>query len=320
MTRRPATHQAAHDTAIYLVDASVYVFRAWFSIPGTLTNAKKEPINAVHGFAGFVADFLKRTNARYVAFAFDESLSSSFRNEIDPNYKANRESAPEELKRQFQYCRELIEALGMVHLAHERYEADDFIATLAKQASKEKRDCLILSRDKDLTQLVNSQTQLWDYASDITWDTQAVIDKFGVPPSAMIDYQALIGDSVDNISGVKGIGPKAAAQLISEYKNLDNIYANIEAIPDLPIRGAKRIATLLKDGQEDAYRCHQLVTLLTNIPNTVMPSGWKTRQLEALYYSAPDPSSIQAICQKTGLGKGICERLQAVTTTLHREN
>lgn len=301
--------KAAQDNAIYLVDASIYIFRAWFSLPDSITNDRGEPINAVQGFAGFIADFLRRTGARHVAFAFDASLTSSFRNEIDPAYKANRESAPPELKRQFEYCRGLVEALGMLGVANERYEADDYIATFAAAARQQQRTCAILSRDKDLAQLVNDTTELWDFAADQRWNAQTVQDKFGISPAGMIDYQALVGDSVDNIPGIKGIGPKAAAALIREYGSLEGLYANLDGIGQLPLRGAARISTLISEGREAAFRCRQLVTLVDDLPASVMPEDWASRGLDCLQIHAADPIEVKAYCESTGIGSNTCQRL-----------
>ena len=150
----------------YLVDSSIYVFRAWFTLPDTLRNNNGDPVNAVYGFTDFVAGFLEQTKPKHLSFAFDQSLTSSFRNEIYPEYKANREPAPEELKQQFGLCRRFIEALGFPLLSSDRYEADDLLGTAATRARADGYKVTILSSDKDLAQLIEENDTLWDFAKN----------------------------------------------------------------------------------------------------------------------------------------------------------
>jgi len=122
---------AASKPRVYLIDASIYIFRAWYSVPDDLVNSAGHPINALHGFAGFLAGFLEQAKPQHLAVVFDESLTTSFRNDIYPDYKANREPAPPELKQQFAYCRTLVQSLGLADFSSKTYEADDLIGTLA---------------------------------------------------------------------------------------------------------------------------------------------------------------------------------------------
>ena len=294
-----ARKSIAHDSAVYLIDASVYIFRAYFSLPDTLTNTAGEPINAVQGFAGFLQGLLSQTRARQVAVAFDESLTTSFRNELYPAYKANREPAPPELKRQFLVCRALAEALGLVCLSSDRYEADDLIATLTARAQAQCQPVIIVSRDKDLAQLLTERDRLWDFAGDVWMDIEAVTQKFGVPPVQMLDYQALVGDAVDNIPGIKGIGPKAAVALLEAFGSLDAIYERLSEVPALELRGAKRLHALLSEGREMAYLSRELCRMVTDID---LPP-------QSLSRAACTSAAIEAFCNDHGIRSGLRQRL-----------
>ena len=229
---------------VYLIDASIYIFRAYYSVPDTLTNNEGQLINALHGFAGFLAEFLEREKPRHIAVAFDESLTTSFRNEIYPDYKANRESPPEELRLQFGFCRKLVQSLGLPDFSSECYEADDLIGTLAQRMREQGFSVVILSADKDLAQLLEEGDMLWDYARHRKHHYEGVSDWLGVSAGQVADWLALAGDSVDNIPGVPGIGAKTAAALLAEFESLQDIYEHIDAVADLKIRGAARVQRL----------------------------------------------------------------------------
>ena len=193
---------------LYLVDASVFIFRAYYSVPLEFTDRDGNPVNAVHGFARFLGDLIERVSPERIAVAFDESLEVSFRNEIYPAYKANREPAPAELKRQFALCREICAALGLRQFGSSRYEADDIIGTLTVLAQQAGRPVTIVSRDKDLTQLVSANDTYWDAVADVRYGYHDIEERFGVIPERMADLLALMGDAVDNVPGVPGVGRK----------------------------------------------------------------------------------------------------------------
>ncbi|MGB1580324.1 MAG: 5'-3' exonuclease, partial [Nevskiales bacterium] len=268
-------------------------------LPDSLTNAAGEPINAVHGFAGFLHGLLSQTQASEVAVAFDESLTSSFRNEIYPDYKANREPAPEDLKRQFGICKALAQALGLYICSSDRYEADDLIASLATQAQARKQPVVIVSRDKDLAQLLTAEDRLWDFAGDIWMDATAVAAKFGVPPTQMLDYQALVGDAVDNIPGVKGIGPKAAVALLDHFGSLDAMLDRLDEVSALPLRGAKRLHSLLSEQRDMALMSRELCRMVTDID---MGAADLARR-------PFDVDEFTNTMQSLGLGPGLTQRL-----------
>lgn len=235
---------------VYLVDSSIYVFRAWFVLPDTITDRDDNPVNAVFGFSDFVYQLLTETRPEHIGFAFDESLSSSYRNEIYPEYKANRKSAPEELKRQFQYCRQLLRYTGLAEFGSDRYEADDLIGTLADCYRERQHPIHILTGDKDLAQLIDGEDTWWDYARNNRLNHKGIEKKFGVKPEQIADQLAIAGDKVDNIPGIPGIGMATAAKLLKKFGNIDRLLESIEDISDMKVRGARRIQELVQEHQD----------------------------------------------------------------------
>ena len=254
---------------VYLVDASVYIFRAWFSMPEDFTTAKGEPTNAAYGFCGFLCSLLEQTSARHVAVAFDESLTTSYRNEIYPEYKANRDPAPEDLKRQFQWARSIAESLGLRCFADPRYEADDLIGTLAEHWRARGHPISLVSSDKDLAQLVREGDQWWDFFRNRKLGSAQIMQKFGVQPEQIADYLALTGDSIDNIPGVPGVGPKSASALLQHFGDLDAIYQRIEEVQHLSIRGAKSLQKKLSDHRKAAELARLLTVIQTDVPSAL---------------------------------------------------
>jgi len=246
---------------VYLVDSSIYVFRAWFTIPDSVVNQANEPVNAVYGFADFVYQFLQQAKPKYVAFTFDESLKSSFRNEMFPEYKANRDPAPIELKRQFKYCRDFIEALGICEIGSPHYEADDLIGTLATRMRNKGHPITILSADKDLAQLITEDDIFWNFAKGERNSIPQIKKQFGVFPNQIADQLAIAGDAVDNIPGVPGIGMATAAKLLNKFTSLDELLQNIPKISEMKIRGAKRIQGLIDDHQEELHLYKKLTQI-----------------------------------------------------------
>ncbi len=237
---------------LYLVDASIYIFRSYFSIPPSFFAKNGELVNAVYGYTNFLLDLIKR-NPKYISVAFDESLVSCFRNKIYPDYKANRDLPDENLEFQLAMCQKVTGLLGFHHLSLEAYEADDIIGTLHKRFSL---PTVIVTRDKDLGQLIGSEDRLWDFASDAYSGAGEVQQKFGVRPDQIADYLALAGDSVDNIPGAPGIGSKTAAALLTEFGSIQKLYASLDKVPDMKLRGAKKVYDILlrHRGDIDLYR------------------------------------------------------------------
>mgnify|MGYP001816366411 FL=1 len=254
---------------VYLVDASVYIFRAWFSMPDEFVNSVGEPTNAVYGFSGFLCSMLEQTGADYVAVAFDESLSSSYRNEIYPEYKANRDPAPEDLKRQFAWARSVAEAMGLQCYSDSRYEADDLIGTLAEYWRERGHPICVVTSDKDLAQLVGESDHWWDFSRNQKLNASQLTAKFGVRPHQMADYLALTGDSVDNIPGVPGVGPKSASALLGHFGDLDSIYQRLEEVQHLSIRGARSLQKKLEDNRHAAELAKKLTVIETAVESVL---------------------------------------------------
>jgi len=291
---------ATQDNAVHLVDASVYVFRAWFSLPASLTGPAGQPINALLGYTQFLCDLVARVRPGQLAFAFDESLTSSHRNDLYPAYKANRAPAPAELKAQFRACRELTEAAGFVTLASDRYEADDLIGTLATRAQARDQPVVIITRDKDLAQLLGPRDALWDIAANTRLDTHGVQQRFGVWPAQMLDYQALMGDAVDNIPGVRGVGAATAAQLLRQFHTLDRLYESLDELARRR-RGAA-LRRRLEDGRESALLSRELCRLQRDL---LLPAA-----ADDLHWKGADPVRLDACCANWGISARLQRRLR----------
>lgn len=253
----------------YLIDASVYIFRAWFSMPEAFTNTQGEPTNAAYGFCSFLCSLLEQTSAQHVAVAFDESLTTSYRNEIYAEYKANREPAPEDLKRQFQWARSIAEAMGLRCFSDGRYEADDLIGTLAQHWRARGLPICLVSSDKDLAQLVHPGDQWWDFSRNQKLGEAQIQQKFGVTPRQIADYLALTGDAVDNIPGVPGVGPKSASALLRHFGDLETIFERLEEVQHLRIRGAKSLQKKLADHQAAAKLARRLTLIRTDVASAL---------------------------------------------------
>ncbi len=252
--------------ALYLVDASLYVFRAWHSMPDQFHDADGWPTNAVHGFARFVLELLEQERPTHIAIAFDEALDSCFRNALYPAYKANRDPAPEELKRQFTHCKALCAALGLNVLAHAEYEADDLIGSALYYARPRGFRGVIVSADKDMSQLLMEQDEQWDFARGQRWGMAGVKARHGVEAAQIADYLALTGDAVDNIPGVTGIGAKSAAILLAHFGSLDTLLTRIDEVAFLRMRGAAQMAVRLREQREHALLWRQLATIALDAP------------------------------------------------------
>lgn len=281
----------------YLIDASVYVFRAHYSMPDDLVDGDGNPVNALYGYCRFLGDFMEQVKPEHVAVLFDESLTTSFRNEIYPQYKANREPAPEELKRQFRQCRRFTRALGLMEGAHPGYEADDLIGTLVMEGRQSGTPSTIVSRDKDLAQLVSQHDVFWDFAGKGRLTYDQIPGAFGVRPEQIADFLALAGDSVDNIPGVPGVGKKTAAALLQHFSCLDDVYANLDRVCEVNCRGAKTLALKLEVHRESAMLARRLTGIACDAKFERPPSGLRP--------VAPDLGAINALFDEAGIGMAL---------------
>ena len=261
-------------------------------MPDTLVGADGQPVNALYGFFDFCVRFLKQVRPQRVVFVFDESLEQSHRNDIYPAYKANREPAPPELKRQFSYCRELTRSLGISEIAHDCYEGDDLIGTLAEQARAAGYPVVIVSSDKDTAQLVGEGDIWWDFVKGMRLDGEGVVRKFGVLPRQIPDLLALSGDAVDNVPGVPGIGPVTAARLLSHFGSLDRLLERWQEVATLELRGAKRIAGLIGEHLQTIRLSRQLTGIYCQVP---LPDGFSAE------LGPPDNGRFDTLCDEIGL-------------------
>lgn len=251
---------------VYLIDASPYIFRAYYSLPPTIKTPDGAPANAVLGFTEFLIQVIQKENPTHMAAAFDGSLTTSFRNEIYPEYKANRASPPAELKAQIASCMEVAQAMGIRTFIDDGFEADDIIGTLSTKLIQQDQKVVVVSNDKDFAQLVNASLLFWDFARNVKYDSDLVKEKFGVLPSKIVDLLALAGDSVDNIPGVKGIGWQTAAKLLQSFETLEDLYSRIDVVSELSIRGADSIISKLKQQREAAFLSRRLVEIVRDGP------------------------------------------------------
>ncbi len=246
---------------IVLVDGSSYFFRAFHALP-PLTNSEGHPTGAVYGVVNMIRRLLKDTNPTHFAIVFD-APGKTFRNDLYPEYKANRPPMPDDLRRQFKPMIEVIQALGFPMLMVEGIEADDVIGTLATQAANQGQSVLISTGDKDMAQLVTEQVTLINTMSRKVLDPEGVFTKFGVKPEQIVDYLALVGDTSDNVPGVPQCGPKTAAKWLATHHSLDNLMAHADTI------GGK-IGERLRESLPMLPLCRQLVTIKTDV---VLPTS-----------------------------------------------
>lgn len=256
---------------LYLIDGSGFIFRAFHAIP-PLTRKDGTQVNAVYGFCTMLSKLLTDHHADYIAVVFDASREN-FRNEIYSDYKAHRPPTPPELIPQFALIREATTAFNIPWFQLEGYEADDLIATFTEIGKKNKFETIIVSSDKDLMQLVGDDVTMFDHFKNIYITPNEVQEKYGVPPTKMIEIQSLMGDSSDNVPGVPKIGPKTAAELILQFGNLENLLNNLNQIPQ---KGRREN---LETHQEQARISHQLVTLRKDVPIKVSIDDFKRKDL-----------------------------------------
>jgi DNA polymerase-1 len=260
---------------LVLVDGSGYIFRAFFALP-PLNNSRGIRTNAVYGFIRMLVKLLKDIRPSHIAVVFD-SAKKTFRDDLFEDYKKNRPEAPNDLVVQIPYIHRAVEAFRIRSIVLDGYEADDVIATLASRAAKKRIDTVIVTADKDFMQLIGPHVTLWDTMRDRRTGAREIRERFGVEPRALIDIQALTGDAIDNVKGIPGVGEKTASGLIQKFGNLDNLYAHLDEVETSDIRGAKRLAALLREHRADAHLARKLVTIDTEVPLDVEPEDldWK---------------------------------------------
>jgi 5'-3' exonuclease len=275
---------------LFLIDGSSYIFRAFFAIP-PLTNATGMPTNAIFGFTNIVLKLLKQHRPEYVVVALDAGRET-FRNDMYAEYKSNRPEAPAELIPQFPYFRKVLDALNLPLLELPGYEADDIIATLCGAMSGKGCEVIVVSSDKDLMQLVTDGIRLLDSAKDRWIGAEQVREKFGVAPQQVIEVMGLMGDPVDNIPGVKGIGEKTAIALIQRFQTLENLFDHLDEVEQMKLRGAARVRKILEEKKDDAFLSRDLATVKRDVPIET--------PLEALRARTPDIEKVRPLFTELG--------------------
>ena len=254
---------------LVLVDGSSYLYRAFHAFP-PLTNSAGEPTGAMYGVLNMLKSLISQVQPSHIAVVFD-AKGKTFRDEMFEQYKSHRPPMPDDLRKQIQPLHDIILALGIPLLVIEGVEADDVIGTLAVAASKANQKVLISTGDKDMAQLVDDNIMLINTMNNTLLDRDAVIEKYGIPPELIIDYLALMGDSADNIPGVAGVGEKTALGLLQGIGSMAEIYANLDKVAELPIRGAKKLGDKLLAEKEMADLSYRLATIKTDVALDITP-------------------------------------------------
>ncbi len=250
---------------IYIIDSSGYIFRAFYAVR-SLTTKSGFPTNALYGFLKMYLKLLNSIESDYIVSVFDTG-KKNFRHELYNEYKANRAKCPEELAVQMPFFRDFVRAFGMKVLEKEGFEADDIIATVTKKAHLLGFEVEVVSADKDLMQLVDDSTTIWDTMKDKHYDKEGVKEKLGIFPEKVGDYLALVGDTSDNVPGIRGLGPKTAITLLEKYGNIENLLSSLDEIEnDKGIRGAKTLVENIKENKETLFLSRSLVDLEKNVP------------------------------------------------------
>lgn len=285
---------------VHLFDGHVYVFRAYHSLP-PMTATDGTPCNAAYGFANTLLRYAADESPSHAAVCFDAAMTS-FRNAIEPGYKAQRGETPEDLEPQFDLCREIAEAFGFAVYERDDYEADDLIGALCEDIVRWRGRARVLTTDKDLCQLVREDASVvvHDLAKEKTFDAAAVREKFGVRPDQIPDYLGLVGDVVDNLPGVPGIGAKSAAAILQVFDSIEVVPESASAADgrepgwaNVDVRGAAKLAEKLSLHRERALATKSLATVLRTVPGFA-PA------LDELAYRGADRAKTEALFDRLG--------------------
>ena len=283
---------------VWILDAHYQIFRAYYSLPD-LRAPDGTPVGALRGYAGVLGKFLEDRRPTHLAAAFDFA-QTSFRNELYPDYKLGRTEAPEDLEPQFELCERVTRALGIRSYSLEGFEADDLIASLVPALLAQGADARIVSADKDLGALVSGRVDLFDLKTGRGSGPEEIRERLGVSPELVPDYLALVGDSVDNVPGVRGIGAKTAAILLEAYGSIEAIPRDADELAGRGVRGAARVARILEGAGEEIELSRRLVRMRSDLPLDA--------ELEALRWRGPDREALAALLEPLGAQK-LLERL-----------
>ncbi len=288
------------ENPLILIDGSSYLYRAYHAAPN-FTNSDGEPTGAVYGVVNMLRSMLRQFSTEHIAVIFD-AKGKTFRDDMFPEYKANRPPMPDDLRGQIEPLHAVIKAMGLPLISISGVEADDVIGTLATQASQQGMPVLISTGDKDMAQLVDQNITLINTMTDVVMDPAGVVDKFGIGPELIIDYLALMGDKVDNIPGVPGVGEKTAKALLTGIGGLDALYDNLDDIAPLGFRGSKTMAKKLLDNKDAAYMSYKLATIKLDVELDVKP--------DELRKGVPDTDALTELFGKLQFRRWLTEMLE----------
>ncbi|MDG0970423.1 MAG: 5'-3' exonuclease H3TH domain-containing protein [Porticoccaceae bacterium] len=289
----------------FLVDSSIYIFRSYFTLPENWhSSVSGHPTNAVYGFTQFMLDFLLQKQPKYMFCAFDESLHSGFRHQLCGDYKSNRELPDEGLAFQLNACRQLCTVLGISHMASDKYEADDLIGSMTFVVKDAGVQPVIISRDKDLLQLIDDDTLYWDLGKAQPKVRRQIEKELDIGCGQMADYLALVGDQSDSIVGVSGIGDKTARQLLNYFPNVEAIIEHVDQLQDLPIRGAKTLASRLAGCTDQIKLSKTLATIVKDAPG--MPC------LNEISWTGVQVQAFELFSQEMGFGHVFDRRIASL--------
>jgi DNA polymerase I len=277
---------------VYVIDAMNYIFRAYHALPDNIAAPSGMLTNAVLGYLRTLLRIIKERKPEYMAAAFEGDRS--FRSAMFSAYKATRKQTPDDLEAQFDYCRRITEAIGVACLEADDYEADDVIGTIARRMVALGHPVVIVTGDKDMSQLVGDSIQIYDMAKESWLNESAVRDKFGVAPSQIPDLLALHGDSVDNIPGVAGVGEKTARHILSVCKNVEDL-ATIDFSDRMSFRGRDEILRRIRDNMESVRISRRLATICCEVPIGISP--------EILWYRRGDRTRLNHLCAELGFAR-----------------
>ncbi|MEE9319256.1 MAG: 5'-3' exonuclease H3TH domain-containing protein [Granulosicoccus sp.] len=271
---------------LYLIDASIYIFRGWKTLPHSVKDSAGRPFNAVTGFADTLANLIRLEQPRMMLCAWDNCGRNGERNRLYPPYKADRPPAPAELESQFGRCRDLAAAFAITGFSSQRVEADDIIGHFSQLATANDQAVTIISGDKDLAQFITPSDTYWDIGKQAKQSFKDLHKRFNVRPDQVADWLALAGDKSDNIPGVPGVGLSTAARLLRRWDNLDTLYTNLGGVADMKFRGAPGVARMLAEHTQQV----QLARTLTGcIKEPALPDS-----LAKLDYKLPSQESLES--------------------------
>ncbi len=289
------TFEPLNSQPVFLIDAMNYIFRAYYGLPTSIESPSGMKTNAVLGYLRTLLRIIREQEPPYIAAAFEGA--HSFRKKLSADYKANRTSPPDDLKVQFEYCRRITEAVGIAAFEVETYEADDVLGSIAVRMADMGHPVVIVTGDKDMTQLVDDRIRIYDLAKNMWLDAAAVKKRLGVEPKQVPDLLALLGDSSDNIPGVPGVGEKTAGKLLAACRTLEDISeAELEGVT---FRGRDRIVKKIRENMDTARTSRELARIRCDIDMEVTPN--------LLRYRKGNPDQVTSLCRELGFGYVIDE-------------